>query len=77
MSNYRTTLNPILREQDIHLSNLEKGIDRLHMIGNNINDELKSQNNQLDNLEIDIENNQNKINKVNFNITKIIKEVKN
>ena len=69
-----TTYNPIFTKQDILLLDLEKGVDRLHEIASNTKDELNHQNKELDKLEKEINTDNTKINKINNNLVKFIKQ---
>ena len=68
-----STLQQNLSNQDILLSDLEKGIDRLDVFANEINNEAKQQEKLIENFDNNITNTTEKINLITNMTDKLIK----
>ena len=60
---HRNSSQAMLNQQDQNLDSLGNAVDRLHVVGKTINEELKSQNLLLKNLEDDMDDAGNKMGK--------------
>ncbi|VWU51143.1 conserved protein, unknown function [Hepatocystis sp. ex Piliocolobus tephrosceles] len=67
---YNENINIYLEENDNYILDLEKKVQTLKLIGNNLRDEVRTSNNLLDNLSYRMEN-------VNKKLTGVYKRVKN
>jgi hypothetical protein len=63
----------MLRQQDDNLDSLGVAVDRLHVVGKTINEELKTQNKMLNDLENDMDDAGNKMNFVQAKLSKLLK----
>lgn len=62
-----------IREQDMALDELGLAVDKLHVIGRGVNEELKEQNRMLDDLDRDIDEAGGKMNYVQEALSKLLK----
>lgn len=68
--NYAQTM---MQQQDVQLGGLETAVDRLHVAGEAIGEELKLQNKMLKELEDDLDDAGNKMNFVQAKLSKLLK----
>lgn len=62
-----------IKAQDVNITVLDQGVDRLHLIARDINSELKEQDKMLDDLSKDMDTAENKMNTVQAALSKLLK----
>mmetsp|Transcript_27807 Transcript_27807/g.26625 ORF Transcript_27807/g.26625 Transcript_27807/m.26625 type:complete len:251 (+) Transcript_27807:127-879(+) len=69
----RQVTKQTINQQDVQLDSLGNAVDRLGMIGRDVNQELKEQNVMIDTLETDLDDAGNKMNVVMASLSKLLK----
>ena len=73
VNDQRNRTQQMISQQDQNIGTLETAVDRLHIAGTTINEELKLQNKLLDDLENDMDDAGNKMSFVQAKLSKLLK----